>query len=115
MNFINYFKNAIKGKNKICEPLFIYIIIGILQFVILYKIYFNYTDININNLENINNNELIDKPNKQEYIMIINFMLYLYVIFGMFLQLLCKNNMKNAVWFIILYPFICRLVWIMIK
>ena len=124
MNIFNDLKNALKGTNKICDPLLIYIILGIFQFFILYMIYSELTKegfapINNNNNNNNVNNKLITNSNdnkidKYHLIMVMNFMFYLYIIFGMFLHLLCKNNMKGAAWFIVLYPFISRLVWMMI-
>jgi len=116
MNFIEDLKNGLKGPNKICDPLLIYIILGVFKFIILYRIYQDITkegfaSIDLPNNNNNNNNNKIDK---YHIIMIMNFMFYLYIIFGMFLHLLCKNNMKNAAWFIILYPFLCRLIWLMI-
>ena len=135
MNFWNDLKSALKGTNKICDPLLIYIILGIFKFFILYLIYLDFTTegfapVHFDNNNNNNNNNKCPHCNgddssdckycnggsmdKFHLVMVINFMLYLYVIFGMFLQLLCKNNMKNAAWFIILYPFISKLVWMMI-
>jgi len=116
MNFWNNFKSALKGKNKICDPLLIYIILGIFKFIILYQIYSELTREGFapynNNYNNYNNNNI--RIHKYELLTAITFMIYLYIIFGLFIQLLCKNNMKGAAWFIILYPFICKLVWTMI-
>ena len=56
----------------------------------------------------------LGKINKYHLIMVLNTMFYMYIIFGIFLYLLCKNNMKKAVWFIILYPFLSKLVWMLI-
>ena len=141
MNLVEDFKNALKGPNKICDPLLIYIIMGIFQFVMLYMIYNHalkekFAPINLsnkckhcngnskdckyckgmnnNNNNNNNNNKDLLKPNKRDLLIAINIMFYLYIIFGIFLYLLCRNNMKNAAWFIILYPFISRLVWALI-
>ena len=52
--------------------------------------------------------------NRLHLIMVINIMFYMYIVFGIFLYLLCKNNMKKSVWFIILYPFLSKLVWMLI-
>ena len=127
MNFLNDLKSALKGTNKICDPLLIYIILGIFKFFILYLIYLDFTKEGFapvqfdNKCPHCNSDDSSDckycnggSMDKFHLVMVINFMLYLYVIFGMFLQLLCKNNMKNAAWFIILYPFISKLVWMMI-
>ena len=124
MTFLNDLKSALKGQNKICDPLLIYIILGIFKIFILYMIYSELTKegfapINNNNVINNNNNNLNNNLNnnkidKYHLIMVMNFMFYLYIIFGMFLHLLCKNNMKGAAWFVVLYPFLSRLVWMMI-
>ena len=121
MKFISDFKKAIKGNNKLCDPLLIYIIIGILKFSLLYLVYLQNTkegfapvqfDSNCPHCNQASNSN--NKYTKFDLIMNINIMFYLYVIYGMFLQLLCKNNMKNAAWFVLLYPFISKLVWSMI-
>tara|TARA_Y100001980_G_C14555862_1_gene345457 strand:- start:1005 stop:1391 length:387 start_codon:yes stop_codon:yes gene_type:complete len=127
MTFLNHLKSALKGENKICDPLLIYIILGIFKFFILYMIYCELskegfapintntnTNTNSNNSNNNSNNLNNNKIDKFHLIMVMNFMFYLYIIFGMFLHLLCKNNMKGSAWFIILYPFISKLVWSMI-
>lgn len=109
MSFLNDLKNALKGKNKICDPLLLYIIIGIFKFVILYMIFLDFKKESYATYNKSQNK--VPSINIMNIIMAINFMFYLYVVFGMFLQLLCANNMKNAAWFVLLYPFISRVVW----
>jgi hypothetical protein len=147
MKFLKDFIFALKGPNKICDPLLLYILMGIFKFYILFMIYKDLTKegfapINsstklINDKQNSNCDKCdgdkcdkcdkcdgnkcdkcddINMNNYDKYhlIIIMNFMLYLYIIFGMFLYLLCKNNMKNAAWFVVSYPFLSKLVWMLI-
>tara|TARA_B100001094_G_scaffold333260_1_gene409967 strand:- start:4904 stop:5401 length:498 start_codon:yes stop_codon:yes gene_type:complete len=164
MKFFKDFISALKGPNKICDPLLLYILIGIYEFLILFMVYKDLTKegfapINsstklLTDKEYSNSNKCCDKccdgnnngcsycdatddtedyinctgdvtltntnndnlytSYKYHLIIIMNFMLYLYIIFGMFLYLLCKNNMKNAAWFVVLYPFLSKLVWMLI-
>ena len=138
MKLINDLVSMLKSPDKICDPLLLYIIMGFFKFFILFSIYKELTkegfapvdfSNNNNNDNNNNNNDNKDysKCNKDDplcphckkdlklsLVIAINFMFYLYVIFGLFLHLLCKNDMKKAAWFVILYPFLSKFVWMLI-
>tara|TARA_Y100001958_G_C21239591_1_gene566876 strand:- start:963 stop:1358 length:396 start_codon:yes stop_codon:yes gene_type:complete len=130
MKIIQDLLSFIKKITKICDPLIIYIILGIFKFFILILVYKELTKEGfapVNESYKLNSNTKNSKcdgddPNcphcnqvkKLDLIMAMNIMFYMYVIFGIFLYLLCKNNMNNAAWFIILYPFLSRLVWMLI-
>ena len=132
MKLLDNIRSYLKDINKLCDPLVIYIIMGIFKFYILLMIYKDFvkegfSPINQNyklnsDIEPSKCSECNDEkpcPHKMEInrlhlIMVINIMFYMYIVFGIFLYLLCKNNMKKSVWFIILYPFLSKLVWMLI-
>lgn len=135
MKSINDLVSMMKSPNKICDPLLLYIIMGFFKFFILFSIYKEFTKEGFAPVDFSNNdNEECSKCNKDyskcdkddplcphckkdlklSLVIAINFMFYLYVIFGMFLHLLCKNNMEKAAWFVILYPFLSKFVWMLI-
>lgn len=126
MKLINNIVSSLKDINKICDPLVIYIIMGIFKFYILLMIYKDFAKEGFSPInENYKLNSDIEpskysecpykmKINRLHLIMVINIMFYMYIVFGIFLYLLCKNNMEKSVWFIILYPFLSKLVWMLI-